>query len=101
LETSATRGKLLKPPSPQFWGSPDSKSPRIDAGGEFHVCLQKGELGELRELGEKEHIVLLSSKLDNLFPNVKFASGIRIGGFRGHSAVEIYYEIFRQQRRKA
>jgi len=34
--------KVLKPPSPQFWGSPDSKSPRI-------------------------------------------------GGFRGHSAIEIYY----------
>jgi len=29
LETFAKIQKLLKPPSPQFWGSPDSKSPRI------------------------------------------------------------------------
>ncbi|MCG8367395.1 MAG: hypothetical protein MJA27_29175, partial [Pseudanabaenales cyanobacterium] len=28
-------GRLLRPPSPQLWGSMNSKSPRIDAAGEL------------------------------------------------------------------
>ena len=29
-------GGFLRPPSPQLWGSMNSKSPRIDAAGEFN-----------------------------------------------------------------
>ena len=28
---------FLRPPSPQFWGSKNSKSPKIDAAGEFNT----------------------------------------------------------------
>ena len=30
-------GRLLRPPSPQLWGSMNSKSSRIDAAGEFNT----------------------------------------------------------------
>ncbi|NER48216.1 MAG: hypothetical protein F6J92_16250 [Symploca sp. SIO1A3] len=33
------------------------KSPNSDTGGEIHVCLQNGELGELRKLRENNDIV--------------------------------------------
>ena len=68
-------GRFLRPPSPQFWGSMNSKSPKIDTAGKFNTWKywHRSE-GSLRP------------------PNPQFWGSIsskspRIGGFRGLSAV--------------